>query len=204
MATILKGTTFNTWVTAGGMHTMVESATISDIDRASIRSSEISLASAQAAALTNPADKEVWQITPSNGLATYDLANTRYRGCVPQIVVFTLSASSAAVEAGHGLSSISTDMTGIWTLTLAALSTSYVFAVALHTVAPGGKGVAVVAGPCKVKTTGTVNAGEGVKLSSTAGVFQSTGAVGTAIGRDCMGIAHVGSSGGMAWISLRR
>lgn len=206
MATILKGTTFNTWVTAGGMHALVEQATISDIERSSLRQTEISLATLQATQLANPYDKEVWEVSPSNGLATYDLGNTLFRGCMPRVVPVLLDSGSAAVEAGHALISLSGSAFGPpFTVSLASgATTAKVFAVALHAISPGGRGVAVIAGPCKAKTTGTVNAGEGVKLSSTAGVFQSAGAVGTGKGWEVVGTAQAAASGGMAWITLRR
>jgi hypothetical protein len=205
MATIVKGTTFNSWATAGGMHAMVESATISGIERSALRPTEISVATLSTTPLASPSDREVWHVSPSNGIATYDTASGEWRPGLPQVVVFNLAASSADVSAGQSLMSSGAGSLTNFELTLASgANTAKVCAVALHAVSAGGSGLAVIAGPVKAKASGAVAFGEAVKLSSTAGSVQSAGTVGSGAGWEILGTALQADNGGFVWVSLRR
>ena len=205
MATIVKGASFSGTVTAGGMHTLVESATISAIDRASLRTTEIAVATQSPSAPSSPTDKELWQAYPSNGLASYDLANLRWNGALPTIRRYTLSSLSAAVVAGNTLISDGLGSLDALSLFLAPGSAinAGACAVALHPVSPGGVGLCVIAGPAYVACTGTITAGQSVKQSTTPGAVQSA-ALGAGAGWEFIGEATVASSGGFVWSNLRR
>lgn len=205
MATIVKGITFSSTATAGGMHAMVEGATISGIERSAMQPSTVSVATLATTPPSSPADREVWHVSPSNGLADYDLANARWNGALPQIRRYKVAAGSADVVAGNALMAIG--VTGLTELTLTLASgatTAKVVGIALHPASAGDTALCVIAGPAKAKCTGTVAFGTGVKLSATAGVVQSTGAVGTGQGWEVIGSALEGDSGGFVWLSLRR
>jgi hypothetical protein len=85
-----------------------------------------------------------------------------------------------------------------------SVGTHKVVAVALAACAVGSYSTAQVEGPSLVKCTGTVNAGEAVKLSATVGTVQSSGAVGSGSGWEIIGTALSADSGGFVWINLRR
>ena len=204
MATIVKGTTFTGTVTAGGMHALIESATISGIDRGVLRTSEISVATLLTVPPTSPYANEVWQTSPADLLATYDSSNSRWRGSLPTIIRYTLDSTGSAVTAGKALVPFGTG--GLDALVLMLRDSSYglpVVAIALNAVNPGSAGLAVVAGPALAAVTGTISPGQSLKLSSTAGVLQSA-AVGTGIGIEFVATAIGADSGGFAWVDLRR
>lgn len=205
MATIVKGTTFSSTVTAGGMHTLVESATISGIDRTSIDIDTISVATFSTTPPSNPGAREVWHTFESNALATYDLTNTRWTGAIPQVVRFSVPSGGDTVVSGDCLmasGSVSATF-GEMSFIKATGASSKVVAIATATVAAGESGVAVVEGPARVKCTGSITAGQGVKMSSTAGTVESAGAVGTGQGWQVIGTALT-NSGDFVWINLRR
>ena len=204
-ATIVKGTTFVSTATAGGMHALVESATISGIDRTCLRASEISVATLQAAPPSSPSDREVWQTATNNYLGAYETANTRWRGTLPQIVPYTLNVSSADVEAGSALmpsGAVTATLTSL-DLTVTTGTSDKVIAIALGSCTAGNKSLCVISGPVKAKVTGTVSAGQAVKPSSTAGTLQAV-AIGVGAGWEVCGVANSAGSGGLAWITLRR
>jgi hypothetical protein len=207
-ATIVKGSVISAAATAGGMHALVESATISGIDRTCVDPTTISVATNQASPPTGPYSREVWQTSLRNGLTSYDLANTRWTGAIPQIVRYTLPATATAVTPGMALMPIGTgSLSDLTVLTLRAaitVGTDKVIAVALASCNPGEQSIAVVEGPVLVQCTGTVNAGESVRLSATTGVFESAGAAGTASGWQICGTAITADSGGFVWVNLRR
>ncbi len=205
MAAIVKGATFSSTVTAGGLHAMVESATITGIERGAVDPDTISVATLSTSELASPQDNEVWQTSPANQLATRDAASAKWVGALPQVRRYTVAAGSTDVVAGQVLMAIG--ISGLDTLTLQAASgasTAKVVGVALHAASVSQEALCVIAGPARVKCTGTVNAGEGVKLSSTVGVVQSAGAAGSARGWEIIGTATTSDSGGFVWISLRR
>ncbi len=208
MATIVKGHTISGAATAGGMHDMVELATISDIDRSSMDTATVSIATRSTTAPSGPTSREVWQTSPSNALATYDATNLKWVGATPNVVEYLLSASGSTVAAGDCLSPAGTVNEGGLTLLAAdksPVSAASVYAVALAAASPGSRSVAVVWGPVKVACSGTVNAGSAVVPStSTAGAVQSAGAGGTGAGRTVIGVAISNNSGGFVWIHLRR
>lgn len=203
MATIVKGTTFSGSVTAGGMHAMVESATIANIDRASMRTTEITVATQSPSAPASPTANEVWQIYPSNGLVSYDIANSRWSDALPTIRRYTNEAGTA-ITAGNTLM---TDGGGTLTQLSLQKATSAaglkLIGVALNDVAAGAVGWCVIAGPALVACIGTVTAGESVKQSSTDGAVESV-ALGSGVGWQFFGSAIGNSSGGFVWVTLRR
>jgi len=207
-ATIVKGSVITAAATAGGMHALVESATISGIDRSCLDTTTISVATNQTAPPNGPYSREVWQTSLRNGLASYDSANARWTGTIPQIVRYTLPATAAAVTPGMALMLVGAGfLSDLTVLTLQAAQTvgsAKVVAVALMAANPGDQSIAVVEGPVLVQCTGTVNPGESVRLSATTGIFESAGATGTASGWQICGTAITANSGGSVWINLRR
>lgn len=206
-ATIVKGATISNAATAGLMHAMVESATISGIDRTCLRQTTISVATQQAAPPSVPYDREVWQTSGRNGLASYDLANVRFNGALPQIIRFKALVGTPTITPGMALmligdSNSDLDVYSLYPAT--TVGTAKVVACALTTTNAGEWGLAVVEGPALMACTGTVNPGEGVRLSATVGVIESAGAPGTAIGWQIIGPAITGNSGGQVWVNLRR
>lgn len=205
MATIVKGTTFSSIVTAGGLHAMVELATISGIDRGAMRSSEVSVASLSASKLSSPSSREVWQTSPGDLLASWDATNSRWLGALPQVQRYTVAAGSSAVAAGDALMAIGVSGLGTLTLQLASgASTAKVVAIALAAAAVGEESICAVSGLVKASSTGAISAGQAVKLSSTAGKLASAGAAGTGKGWEVVGNAISVASGGLVWICLRR
>lgn len=206
MATIVKGATFSNAATAGGMHALVESATISEIDRASADTSTISFATRSSSALEGPYSREVWQSSPSHGLASYDSANTRWEGALPSVVRYLNPTGGSAITAGMALvptSGVDAALT-VLLLTPCTSTSDKVIAVALADCAAGSQSVAVVFGPVKVACTGTVNSGEGVTPSATTGLVQTSGTIGSGWTVTTAGVAISASSGGFVWIHLRR
>ena len=205
MVNLVKGTTFNTWVTAGGLHALIEQATITNIDRGSMRPSEASVATLSTTPPPSPMDRELWQTSPSNALASYDSAGTAFRGAVPMVRAYTLDGT-AAVVAGDAL--IATGSATLSELKLVKSATGFpnsvVVGIATAACAVGSKSVCVIAGPVKCNTTGTIVAGQAVKLSSTAGLLQNAGSPGSGFGSLVIGRCITDATGGTAWINLAR
>jgi len=206
MADITKGVTFANTVTAGGVHTMVESATIANIDRASMRSTEIVLASRSSSAPSSPAAREVWQTQYGGGLLSYDSTNSRFTPAIPRVVRFhadptggTITAGQAVMSSGH----ISATLDTPYFVVASGAGTAKVAGIALSNVAAGSDGYMVVGGPAYAACTGTVAAGQAMKLSSTDGTLQSV-AMGAGAGWEFIGTALGSDSGGFVWLNLRR
>lgn len=202
MATIVKGTTFTTTVTAGGMHTLVESATISAITRTSMRITEASLVTRATTEPTGASAREVWQPSPGNGLATYDAVNAKWLAGLPQFVPFVAGAQSIA--AGDLLESDSS-IDEIIASPAQVFQTNPIFGVSLTAVAAGGRGIAVTKGVTKIALTGTVAAGRSLSGPTvTAGKALGITTLGTGYGIGVVAIALEADSGGFVWAALRR
>lgn len=203
MATIVKGATFSGTVTEAGMHALIESATISDIDRASMRTTDITVATQSPSAPASPTANEVWQIYPSNGLVSYDLANARWAEALPTIRRYTNEAGTAITAGNTLMTDGGGTLTQLSLMKATSAAGTKLIGVALNDVAAGGVGWCVIAGSALVSCVGTVTAGESVRQSSTDGAVESV-AVGSGVGWQFFGSAIGNSSGGFVWVTLRR
>lgn len=200
-ATIGKGATFTTTVTAGGLHALVESATISLIDRANVGTG-YSLATRES--IFGAIDNEILQDSSGNGLMTYDLAQARYLPGLPTAEAFTLSAFALPVSSGSLLFPSNTGVpTELILSDFSAAAGSLVVGVSMFQVAAGGKGVAITSGVARILSTGAISAGQALKVSS-GGLAEAAGAAGTGFGALVFGVALSAASGGYVWANLRR
>jgi len=200
-ATILRGATFVSTVTAGGLHALVTAATISNIDRANI-AANYSVATRQG--LNDPADKEVIQDQQSNQLQTYDTATARFRPGMSILTPFRLASTSLAIVVGDLLFPTNLgqlDPVVLGDITVAA--TTLVVGVSTRSVAPNGDSVCITAGVAKVRSTGTIERGQAV-VPSGLGLAQAAAAEGLGFGSQVFGVALEAASGGFVWINLRR
>lgn len=205
-ADITKGTTFTDGqqdITVAQFNPLLTSATITNIDRENMKT-DVSLGTMQSAEPDGATDGEVWQ----DSITHFPKARVSgaFKVAVSPGDTYTLSTTSAAVEAGDVICPSNAAIDAGQQKWIKCLSTFpwAASAVALEAVSPGGTGRLARHGPVRVKATGVINAGEGVKMSSTDGVVQSVGAAGTGFGINVFGVALGSVSGGYVWISLRR
>jgi len=212
-ATITRGTTFTLGQQEVDVATFIlvlTNATIQDVDRDNIALSQGTPATQSATALDNPQPNEMWQDDLTHALKVFQAIGLGGQGFWDTALGlgsrYTLSSLSAAVVAGDVLSPIPLGSTEVDRLSKAVGTASakpQAYAIATEAVSPGGTGVCIREGPAKVRSTGTINAGEGVQVSSTDGVVESAGAAGSGYGPGVFAVALSAASGGYVWISLR-
>lgn len=207
MATIVKGTTFTNAATAGGMHALVENATISGIDRLNMDADAVVVATKSASEPLSPTDRETWQTSPTSEIVSYNSSGSKWIPATVNVVRYKYVQGAAGSVVAGSLLEVGGTIYGTLAspeLSLANGPSHMSCAIALHPVSDGNFGLAVVYGPAKAVCTGTINAGESVKASATVGAVQSAGAAGTGGGLNTIGTAIGPSSGGFVWINLRR
>jgi hypothetical protein len=203
-ATIVKGSTFSTTVTAGGLHALVESATISGIDRANMKS-DTSVATKLAVPPTAPVDNEVWQEANSNFLSTYDAATSNWKPALSTGEQFVLSSFSLPIAAGDLLFPSNEGTADPTVLSdYSTASSNFAVGVATQAMVAGGRGVYIANGLARVKSSGTIAAGHAVKPQIFSGAVVDAGALGAGFGPLVIGVALEAASGGFVWINLRR
>ena len=197
-AAFTRGTTYvaSGTVSATNLHALVEGAAIANIDRTNIDRTSLATATSSVSAPTSPTEKEIWQDSTTQIIVARDTATGRWKAVLPNCRNVQLSASSAAVSGGSLLKFTGTDVVA---LADGGVSGA-VHCIAAHPMSPGDYGVAVMHGVCKVLTTGTVSAGQAVRLSATSGVAESAGAAGSGYGPNVFGKVLQAASGGSAWI----
>lgn len=197
-AALTRGTTFSTGgtVSATNLHAHIEGATIANIDRTNIDRTNLASVTKSSAAPSSPTEKEVWQDSTTFIPIARDTSTGRWKSVLPNCRNVQLSADSAAVAGGNLLKFTATDVVAL----ADGGSGGAVHCVAAHAMSPGDYGVVVMYGNCKILTTGTINAGEAVRLSATSGVAESAGAAGVGYGPNVFAKVLQAASGGSAWV----
>jgi hypothetical protein len=208
-AGITRGTTFTLGqqnVDVATFKPVLTSATIINIDRDNVDITAASVVTQASSAISNPQSKELWQESQHNYISSY--VSSAWAPAISGGRAYTLDSNSVAVVPGDLLMPSTTVFPSVpaaGTLMKAATGLKYSWmAVATAAVAAGSAGVAIYHGVAKVRSTGTINAGEAVRPSSTDGVVESAGAAGNGYGPTILGVALEAATGGYVWIHLRR
>ena len=197
-AAFTRGTTYvaGGTVNSTNLHALVEGAAIANIDRTNVNRTSLAVVTSSTSAPTSPTEKEIWQDATTHLIVTWDSATGRWKAALPNCVNVQLSALSAAASGGSLLKFTGTDVVALADGGVGGA----VHCVAAHPMSPGDYGVAVMYGVFKLLTTGTVSAGQSVRLSATAGVAESAGAAGSGFGPAAFAHVLAAASGGSAWV----
>lgn len=201
-ATLTKGTTFvaGGTVSATNLHALVESMTIAGIDRFNVNRAQVTPITHDSVAPSSPVEKELWQNSTTFIIVAYDATNMRWMPTIPSCRSVQLDATSASASAGSVL--VGTAVSGVVKVSDSA-DQNKVVGIAAIPFAAGEYGVMVVHGVTRVLTSGTVNAGEALSTSSSAGLAKAKGAAGTGYGVAVFAKALRAASGGSTWVNLK-
>lgn len=207
-ATIQRGTTFTNTQTNIDVATFVPlltSATITDIDRENVKTSE-TVAQYSATNPASPYANEVRQGNRHGDFRSYTGGSwvTGQLG----LKMYSLDSASGAVTAGDFLMPSTTTFpvpAAPGTMMKASTSTKYAWcAVATENCAPGATSMAVYHGPVRVRCSGSVVSGHAVIPSSTDALIQDYGSLGNGAGALVKGFALSADDGqGNVWIHKR-
>ena len=201
-ASITRGTTITSGgsITSAALKSLIESATISGIDRENIDRSQVTPMTTSSTAPATPAAGEIWMDSTTYVPVAYDSTNLRWKAALPHCENVQLSASSASVTSGALLKAVSQ---GVVALADGGVGHQNVVGIAAIPMNPGDYGVMIRHGVARIATTGTVDPGMGLRLSSTSGVAEGVAGA-TSYGPAIFARALIAASGGFTWSRLLR
>lgn len=176
-ATFTKGYTFASGGTcnAANLHTLLESATLASVTRDNVDRTTAGQACCpftfSSSAPSAPVALELWQNSLSMVILAWNATNSRWEATNTNHERWLVASTSSAITAAYALKAMP-----LYEVALAdgGLDDENVVGIAAHDASASGQVVIVRHGICRAKVTGTVNAGDGLQLSATAGQLQSS------------------------------
>lgn len=185
-------------VNAVNLHALIESATLTNGDRASIDRTRVSPVTYGSSAPSSPAEGELWQNSITLQILAWKSSNSTWNPVFTNLRLAQVDPSGTAVSAGEAVKATNSYISKAD----GGTTTQNVVGIAAFGAATGEWVIYVRHGITKALVTGAVSAGDGLRLSATAGLLESGGA--TLTGKTLIARALSDSAAGAAWINLRR
>lgn len=204
VASFTRGTTFvnGQMVDSQDLLDLVKLAAVAGIDRTNRASDEPAFfVTVDTSPPAGQASLESWYNSNSGWWQTITAA------AVPASVLpggMPVTITGEAVVSGQALYPVSYDGTTLtMSLVKAGIHTWRALAVAAQNIAVGASGIAIFSGPCRIKSSGTIEAGQALQVSTTEdGVVIPIAARGLGLGPKGFAIATRAASGGYVWSLL--